>query len=104
MANDGVDATIDSHIDEAAPRLPSTNITALAVRPLTAMHTGAEAVDIDRDAVFSPAPPFRAQFASVLLEGVPLAVTGAQTILTLRVVDAACESIRTNRPVPLSAC
>jgi hypothetical protein len=39
LANDDVDAAIDSHIDEAAPRLPSTNITALAVRPLTAMHS-----------------------------------------------------------------
>jgi len=62
LANDGVDATIDSHVDEAAPRLPSTNITALAVRPLTAMHTGADAVDIDRDAVlaadFSPVDAF----------------------------------------------
>jgi hypothetical protein len=39
LANDDADGTIVSHIDEAAPRLPSTNITALAVRPLTAMHT-----------------------------------------------------------------
>ncbi len=39
LANDDIAAAIDSHIDEAAPRLPSTNITALAMRPLTAMHT-----------------------------------------------------------------
>ena len=53
LANDDVDAAIDSHINEAAPRLPSTNINALAVRPLTAMHTGAGAVVIDRDAVLA---------------------------------------------------
>ena len=39
LATDDVDAAIASHIDEAAPRLPSTKITALAARPLTAMHT-----------------------------------------------------------------
>ena len=50
LANDGADAAIVLHINEAAPRLPSTNINALAVRPLTAMHTGAGAVVIDRDA------------------------------------------------------
>jgi hypothetical protein len=49
LANDDIAASIDSHIDEAAPRLPSTNITALAMRPLTAMHTWAVAVNSDRD-------------------------------------------------------
>ena len=39
LTNDVFDAAIASHIDEAAPRLPSTKITALAARPLTAMHT-----------------------------------------------------------------
>ena len=53
LANDDVDAAIVLHIDEAAPRLPSTNITALAVRPLTAMRTGAGGVVIDRDAVLA---------------------------------------------------
>ena len=53
LANDDVDAAIVLDINEAAPRLPSTNINALAVRPLTAMHTGAGAVVIDRDAVLA---------------------------------------------------
>jgi hypothetical protein len=60
LAND-VDAAIVLHIDEAAPRLSSTNITALAVRPLTAIHTWCRRPSsIDRDAVLaedlSPAP------------------------------------------------
>ena len=53
LANDDVDAAMDSHINEAAPRLPSPNINALAARPLTAMHIGAGAVVIDRDAVLA---------------------------------------------------
>ena len=39
LANDDATAAIGSHIDETAPRLPSTSISALAARPLTAMST-----------------------------------------------------------------
>ena len=60
LANDDVDAAIVSHIDEAAPRLPSTKITALAARPLTAMHTWGRRRRHRPDAVLaedlSPAP------------------------------------------------